>query len=291
MAMAVFRRNYLHKTGLINFPKSHVTSNAYRKNSLGIMGGISLTEKRSIQRDKNSIYASILLEAKEKTIANDPDHLDTGEVLTDNFQKSSYTRTLERPVVYNPRNPYDNSCRIAQPQLHVGILAVPQLSPATDAENFQISTVYWEIEYELDVILDFNSTYTAGQLALSPNNVMFYNNIGQGYTAGHTFCGVDDEWRRGKLGNSVQPMEQQPNFTLRRSERLSKNNPKKRAASVTSIVNTLNKTSFMETDYEYISMDDMHNSTPSYSEIDECIEAKETTMTGKNQRTVKQVTK
>lgn len=285
--------SYNIKHGLLNFPKTHVTSNAYKASSLSIMGGLSLCQKESVQRDKNSIYASILLAAKEKTVENDTSALETGNVLTDNFHKCSYTRSLERPVVYNPRNPSDNSCRIAQPQLHVGILAIPQLSPSTESENFQISTVYWEIEYELDVILDFNSTYTSGNLALAPNNVMFYNNIGQGYTSGHTFVGVDDEWKRHYITDEINQIQHKPNFTLRRSTRIAKTNnnkSKKKSPSLSSIVNTLNNTTMSDQeDYEYITMNDQPSVNDNI-DIDECIEAQEMARP-RIQRSIKHIVK
>lgn len=61
------------------------------------------------------------------------------DVLTDSYSNVQYNSTLEIRAVYNPRNPYDNSSRIAQPQLHMGMLEIPQLSPSTEAENHRPS--------------------------------------------------------------------------------------------------------------------------------------------------------
>lgn len=190
---------YSIKHGLLTFPKHHVTNNAYNNSDLDIMNGAGLTSKINVQRTRNNYYASVLGQATEKCTSINTDNMNGVNILTDYFDTAQYTRTLERPVVYNPRNPYDNSCRFAQPQLHVGMLATPQLSPATELENFQLSTVYYEVEYELDVGISLNSYYTDLKLTLSPDSVIFYNNYGTGYTTGATFCGIDDEYKRGKV--------------------------------------------------------------------------------------------
>lgn len=52
--------SYNIKNGLINFPKHHVTNNAYRDGDLDIMAGLSLVSKASKQRDKDANYLSIL---------------------------------------------------------------------------------------------------------------------------------------------------------------------------------------------------------------------------------------
>lgn len=86
------------------------------------------------------------------------------------------------------------------------MLAIPQLTPINEDENFQLSSAYFEVSYELDVHVNYH------HLTLSPDNVLFYNNIGQGYTSGITFCGIDDDWKRSSIKSSRKNVvEQQPN--------------------------------------------------------------------------------
>lgn len=162
--------------------------------------------------------------ANEICVDENPLEIDSGNCLADNIGTNYYGRSLEKPFVYNPRNPFDNACRIAQPQLHVGILAIPQLSPSVNDENFQLPTVYWEVEYELDVHFDFNSHYTSSNLSLSPDNVIFYNNVGKGYTSGATFCGVDNDWKRSTVSDSFHPVRQHT-YSLRRRKESNGNKP------------------------------------------------------------------
>lgn len=88
-------------------------------------------------------------------------------------------------------------------------MAIPQLSPSTNDENFQLSTVYWEVEYELDVVVNYQSYYTFGNLFLAPDNAVFYNNTGKSYTAGSTYCGIDDEWKCDRIKSTVHDTGEQ----------------------------------------------------------------------------------
>lgn len=113
------------KHGLLSFPKHHVTNNGYQKAGLNMMNGHGLTEKQSTEHTGHSIYWSVLGATKEICVEENPDKIDSGNCLCDNIGANHYSRTLEKPVVYNPRSPYDNSSRFAQPQLHVGVMAIP----------------------------------------------------------------------------------------------------------------------------------------------------------------------
>lgn len=163
------------------------------------MNGVSLTSKPINVRDSAENYTSLLGKTTEVLTDTTNEAIDNSNCLTDNFFESDYASTLERPVVYNPRHPYDNRCRIAQPQLHVGIQAIPQLAPINSAENFQLTAAYFEVSYELDVDIFFQSEYTNSHIALRPNKVLYYNNVGKGYTSGNTFAGVDDDWKRSTI--------------------------------------------------------------------------------------------
>lgn len=189
--------SYDVKNGLLTFPKHHVTNNnGYRGNELDVMAGFGLIGKPCKQRDENSIYVTLLGPGKEKCISEDTNKIESSDVLSDNYLENNFARTLEKPVVYNPRNPTDNSSRFAQPQLHVGILAIPQLSPTTNDENFQLSTVYWEVEYELDVVVNYHSYYTFGNLSMGSD---MYLNLMTFYK--------EKEWNEHKLSELNKKLE------------------------------------------------------------------------------------
>lgn len=215
-------KNYTYKVknGLITFPKNHITNVAYDKSKFYAMNGHSVTSKKMVQHNTmyDGQYITSIGKTGEEFIKTDiTDDFDDEECLTDNFVKNKYFRSLERPVVYNPRNPYDMSSRFAQPQLHVGILAVPQLSPSTESENFQTTTLYFDVSYELDVEINFNSYTTFSIPSLYPDEVVFYNNLGKGCTSGSTFCGLDNEIKR----NTIQPPDQNSNSKKRKQSALS----------------------------------------------------------------------
>lgn len=73
-------------------------NNAYRNGTLD-MNGWSLTEKKAVFRDGNSIYATALGSTTEKTVGTDTSKLDSANCLTDKFNSNLYGRTLEKPVV------------------------------------------------------------------------------------------------------------------------------------------------------------------------------------------------
>nr|QTZ83186.1 MAG: putative VP1 [Periparus ater parvoviridae sp.] len=188
--------SYTIKNGLLAFPKQHYVPRAYDGGDIDNMNGFSLTSRKvNVKENERMCHRQTYGKATEllgTTTAGET----AADYLGDNWLSAHFDRTLEHPVVFNPRNPSDNSSRFAQPQLHVGVQAIPQLNPTTENENFQTTTVYWEVSYELDVHVDYGSLYTQGSLCLSPDNVLLYNHHGKGYTSGETFIGLDDEWKR-----------------------------------------------------------------------------------------------
>lgn len=194
--------SYRIKNGLLTFPKQHVIPSQYINSDLDTMNGVSLTSKKIYIDKEATSYVSCLGKATEILDNTNPTNVDANNSLSDNFFTSNWASSLEKPIVFNPRYPFSNGCRIAQPQLHVGMLAIPQLTPINEDENFQLSSAYFEVSYELDVNINFHSYFNSGQLTLAPDNVLYYNNIGQGYTSGLTFAGVDDEWKRNNIKTS-----------------------------------------------------------------------------------------
>lgn len=71
----------------------------------------------------------------------------------------------------------------AQPQVHVGIQAVPGMKPSNDNATFQNTSAYWAVEAELDVEIKHGSYYAQNMTCQFPKNVTLwtYNNTYNGW--------------------------------------------------------------------------------------------------------------
>lgn len=43
-----------------------------------------------------------------------------------------------------------------QPQLHFGIIPTPKLNPTTEATDFQNSSIYYEVNFEMNIYQDIS---------------------------------------------------------------------------------------------------------------------------------------
>lgn len=91
----------------------------------------------------------------------------------------------------NPNGPFNYMSRIerlqcydtsegtqshhTQPQLHVGMFAIPQLNPATANNTFLNSCIYYEITTKMDVEVSWNSI-TENQVSCEQTNAVFIDN-------------------------------------------------------------------------------------------------------------------
>lgn len=65
----------------------------------------------------------------------------------------------------------------AQPQLHVGLVAIPQLNPTTASTNYLNASAYWQIDTVMEVEINFNSI-TENSPSVQADNAVFTDNIG-----------------------------------------------------------------------------------------------------------------
>lgn len=73
-----------------------------------------------------------------------------------------YERNLENDIVFNNTGAHIGP---VQPQLHIGMVATPQLNHATEKVSFQQACVYWEVSSICEVELSASSDHVMG----SPN--------------------------------------------------------------------------------------------------------------------------
>lgn len=73
---------------------------------------------------------------------------------------SNYYQTLEMPLTYRWGSGHVHGN--VQPQIHVGITAVPAINPGSENTDFQNTAVYWAIDCELTVHHYINSCYHHG---------------------------------------------------------------------------------------------------------------------------------
>lgn len=107
---------------------------------------------------------------------------------TRNYFEAKWEQTLENYHGYDPLK--GNIKMNAQPQVHVGLTAVPAINPAKDDADFQNTAIYWAIETELDVSIQDRSCYHYGQ----PHTYhpRFYRQQTKKYHAGLTYGGRPD---------------------------------------------------------------------------------------------------
>lgn len=62
----------------------------------------------------------------------------------------------------------------AQPQIHIGIQAVPAMTPGSDSTTFQNTSAYWAVEAELDVELHHGSYYSENGTVQFPSDTTIW---------------------------------------------------------------------------------------------------------------------
>ena len=103
---------------------------------------------------------------------------------------TSYYQQLENYGVHHPLS--GSLATTPQPQVHVGLIATPQLNPSSEATTFLNSAVYWFVECSLEVSFNHTSRFTKGNAAAYPSKVLFYPNKKKKYTSGATLLGLND---------------------------------------------------------------------------------------------------
>lgn len=107
-----------------------------------------------------------------------------------NQVQPAYYRQIENYGAFKPGA--GTSDYGAQPQLHVGIQATPQLNPASESISYLNSACYWKIECGIEIAFDVNSAFSVGQAVSWPLEVSFVPNESIKYTDGQCLFGQTD---------------------------------------------------------------------------------------------------
>nr|QTE03812.1 MAG: putative VP1 [Periparus ater ambidensovirus] len=126
----------------------------------------------------------------------------TKPITMNNQTESQYARQIENYGALSLKSgvtPYD-----AQPQVHVGLIATPQLNPGNEDKNFLNSCCYWQVECGASVSFSISSAFTKGSAISWPGEVTFVENGAHNYTDGQTLFGMTDAG----IGNIKSQVEQ-----------------------------------------------------------------------------------
>nr|QVW56836.1 MAG: VP4 [Phylloscopus inornatus ambidensovirus] len=100
-----------------------------------------------------------------------------------------------------------------QPQVHIGMQAIPQLNPATESTGFMNACVYYHITCGATVVGDINSDWTHGTAACHPSNAVFINYQSTPYNQPEVYFGqATDALNIAYVENVIERNESSPRF-------------------------------------------------------------------------------
>lgn len=119
----------------------------------------------------------------------------------------SYKAKIETPYRWDPiAGTY--SIR-AQPQLHIGMFAIPAINPASENEDFTNACMYLEVSCKMYVETDYESMYTEKSLSYWPEQIVFADTMHKKYTSGSCAYGGIDLHAGGDIsGTSVSDVNE-----------------------------------------------------------------------------------
>ncbi|XP_036327552.1 uncharacterized protein LOC118740163 [Rhagoletis pomonella] len=104
-----------------------------------------------------------------------------------NMIANAYLRQLE---IYGCFNIYTGTTPYyAQPQVHVGLCATPQLNPSNEDKIFLNSCCYWKVDCGITISTNSHSAMTKGEQISWPREVLFKETSDYKYTDGKTLFG------------------------------------------------------------------------------------------------------
>lgn len=104
-----------------------------------------------------------------------------------NAMDNTYIRQIENYGSFNTHT--GASGYAAQPQVHVGIQAVPQLNVANEDTNFLNTCCYWQVDCGASVEFSLSSAFAENNLVSWPKEIMFIVNKNVKYTQGECLFG------------------------------------------------------------------------------------------------------
>ncbi|KAF5303748.1 hypothetical protein FQA39_LY09821 [Lamprigera yunnana] len=74
-----------------------------------------------------------------------------------------------------------------------GLFAIPKLNPALQSTDFQNSCIYYDVQFALNVSMDYNSLYASGPIHDTPDKLIAIPTKANKNKGGQTLCGYFDE--------------------------------------------------------------------------------------------------
>lgn len=197
---------YIPKSGYIKKGKEHFvpqTRNAYKVHSN--IARLASTVLQLFKVGNKSVPGDIGL-GKTPTIP----------IVINNIN-DIYARKIESYGTYHPLRGgfgYD-----AQPQLHVGILATPQLKPTDSSVSYLNSACYWKVECSIDIKCNISSVFAKGSSVSWPLEVEFTANYDRAYTDGQTLFGVTDD-TNGKVSLNEEESDEEYEYIINKTRKM-----------------------------------------------------------------------
>lgn len=154
----LFDYSYKPRMGLIK-PQYHVVVPNYRVKEVSSLFQTNMTRMKVT-------YA----EASGYTVNNNSAYTDTASMDKATFQ---HAQTIEKYMMYSPRTGTVGGPQTVQPQLHLGMQAIPQLNPSTDTTNFTNACIYYSVDCSIKISHSTNSMWTAGSGVCSESAALF----------------------------------------------------------------------------------------------------------------------
>ncbi|KAF5282355.1 hypothetical protein FQA39_LY17599 [Lamprigera yunnana] len=80
-----------------------------------------------------------------------------------------------------------------QPKAYIGLFAIPKLNPALQSTDFQNSCIYYDVQFVINVAMEYNSIYASGPIHVTPDKLVAIPTKGNKNKGGQTLCGYFDE--------------------------------------------------------------------------------------------------
>lgn len=84
-----------------------------------------------------------------------------------------YTQHLEKMNMYSPHQGSVGGGQIPQPQVHIGMSAVPQLNPSTEQTSFVNACVQYEVSCSIQLSGKRETYWTGGDPTVPENSALF----------------------------------------------------------------------------------------------------------------------
>uniref|UniRef100_A0A8D8TPT5 Uncharacterized protein n=1 Tax=Cacopsylla melanoneura TaxID=428564 RepID=A0A8D8TPT5_9HEMI len=102
---------------------------------------------------------------------------------------SNYSQNLECAPLWNPKRGMVSTLQ-AQPQVHVGMLAIPQLSPDNETTTFMNACLYFQVHCSISLSYDLSTCWTNSGPRIRLEHALFSHSKNKYYGDPETVCGI-----------------------------------------------------------------------------------------------------